>query len=212
VDNGLPGAAATPIVSALYGFELVFPRRSLRAALTALADRADPDGFSGCTVELPDEPELWVPFDGVCEHGPLDRWSAQPPGEAWLRGALWFGVDAAVRTYLEHTSVVALRTTAGGEQATIGEVSVFLLVGARWEILSVGAVTTWMSRLFERSASVQRAMVEVLHAAGGRGAVLTRESGDPADDLLRPGRSRVLPPLVFEDPASIDAFADAVCA
>lgn len=185
-------------MSALFALEWVVPLPRLRAAVAGLATLGDGSATEGCRVELPDG-AVDVPFDGVDEDGPARV--VRPGGAAWLRGPLVLPVDEPVRAYLG--------AQVAGDRASIGDFSVFFPCGQRYALVSIGASTTPISRLLERSEAVRSAIAAVGARSGALATLLAREPGDPYERIgdaapLRP------PHLDPDDPASVDRFAAAV--
>lgn len=198
-------------MSALYGFDLIFPRSAIRTALENLARRAQTEDVKGSSVHFPGEAPLQVPFDGDSEAGPTDLIDlAQAEPLAWLHATLWLPVDDRVRNYLTsaHPETALRKIQSGSEEAAIGSISVFIHLGARYGILSLGAVTSSMSYMFEESLAVRSTVLLLLEESGGLLAVLSRHPGEPCEFLDNPGVQLPLGRYDGEVQESVDEFAE----
>ncbi|APR76814.1 Hypothetical protein A7982_02161 [Minicystis rosea] len=207
-------------MSLLFGIDMLFPRPRLRAAVEALARLADRDDCTGCIVVLPGEQPIPVPFDAYAEDedGPLASFDCSRADRfQCLDGSLWLPIDDDVRAYLKYDRraghAPALRTTRGGEEASIGRVSIHIYCGARHSVVHVGAATSSMSYLFESSGAIRRTFLELVRETGGFTALLNREAGAPDELLGAPGQYVKLPRYDWEDPiGTVDRFVDTALA
>ncbi|MFB6954632.1 hypothetical protein ACFCXP_33845 [Streptomyces niveus] len=157
-----------------YGYEIFVPARNVDRALTALTELAPrTDRVPPLTVTLPGGAQLVVPFTSNFTSEPVDRSAG---GTLELDTAIMFGVDDAVREYVEDRDLP--RDAHGRVQIGYIYLTVRFAPAQHpdYAVLEFTAATSGMSRMFERSAAVREVFTDLTAAAGGVCCLLDTES------------------------------------
>ncbi|MEV7438306.1 hypothetical protein ACIQJX_15750 [Streptomyces griseoviridis] len=161
----------------IYGYDIYLRPRNVARALANLVALAPPSrDVRPLEVTLPDGDRIVLPFTSNFGSEPVD---CSTSGTLDLDTSLVFDVDDALREYAQ---------VSGLEPEADGGIGIgYIYVTVRFESLlhpgyasvECWAATTWMSRLFERSASVRKLFTDLTAESGGVCCLFDTGDGGP---------------------------------
>ncbi len=189
----------------IYSYDIQLPPGNIARALTRVAELAPPHrDVPPLEVTLPGGDRVVLPFRSGFKSEPVD---CSTGGTFEFGTSLMFGIDDAVRAYLEARGGGVEengRARIGYVYATVRFAS---LVHPGYASIEFWAATSAMSRLFAASASVRQLFTDLTAASGGVCCLFDTGDGGPEEVCWLNGEAtrEMIGGSRFPDPQSLVA-------